>query len=97
MADRRVGRGRRDEAGAADEAREQVGRFGEDILHTAARASEAAFDGALVGFTRFAQLQQRVHEHAEAGMGGNAAGGGVRAVDQAHLGEVGHDVADRGG
>jgi hypothetical protein len=39
--------------------------------------------------------EQRVDEEAVALGRGHAAGGGVRARDEAHLLQVGHDIADR--
>src|SRR5262249_25405665 len=38
---------------------------------------------------------QRIDEESQAEFGGQAAGGGVRCVDQTELLEVGHDVANR--
>ena len=43
---------------------------------------------------QFAELQQAVHEQAQAAVGGQAAGGGVGGKQQAGVGQVRHDVAD---
>ena len=87
------------DAGAARQAGQRLARLGEhglDACGPARRPCTSRLDlPALLG-REVADLQQRVDEEAQAELGRQPAGRGVRRVDQAELLEVGHDVADRG-
>ncbi len=93
---RLLGLGRHDHAGAARQAGQQRRRLFERFIHAAADGGAARLDALALLFRDVADFEQAVDEQPQPGVGRQAAGRGVRRVEQAEILQVGHDVADGG-
>ncbi len=82
-------------AGKLRQRREHLGRVGDQLLRMLQRQAHAL--GADRRFIELFDGQQGVDKHAVAARRRNPAGRGVGTGDEAHVLEVGHDVADRRG
>ena len=94
-----VGLARDDDAGPVAEPAEQLARLGQEVLDLpeGGRALDLLGDlGPLVLVDR-PHLEHGVDEEAQALLGGQPPGRGVRRRDQPQILEVGHDVAHRSG
>jgi hypothetical protein len=96
MLKRTVGLGRHHHAGAARQAREHQRGLVEHFGQRAAGGGALDVDRGAVVFGKAAGFHQAVDEQAQAQIGRQAPGGGVRGEEQAQLLEIGHDVANRG-
>ncbi len=94
---RLLGLGRHDHAGTARQARQQGRGLFQRLGHAAADGRAARLDALALLFGDVADLEQAVDEQPQAGIGRQAAGGGVRRVKQPDILQIGHDVADGGG
>ncbi len=90
--------GRHDDARAAREAGEQAGRLPQQSLEAGvgALAGDLALDADAFLGRQFADLQQRIDEEAQAGLGRQAPRAGVRRIDEAEFFQILHHVSDRG-
>ena len=88
-----------DDAGAVGQVGEQGGRLGQRAFEAAFLGGGAhlAVDSRPLLARQAAELEQRVDVKAQAELGRQAAGAGVRRVDEAELLEILHHVAHRGG
>ena len=87
-----------DDARAAREAGQQARRLSKQVFETRVGrlAGDLGFDPRPLLRRQFADLKQRVDEETQAGLGRQAAGAGVRGIDEAQFLQILHDVADRG-
>ena len=85
------------QAGAARQARQQLGRLGQHVLDAAAAAGHPGFDGAALIRRQIADFQQAVDKQPQTLFGRHPAGAGMGGIEQAHRFQVRHHVADRGG
>ena len=95
MAQRALGFRRQHQAGRRRQAGQHGAGLGQRVLQAAAGGRERGGDRLALLLGQFAELQQPVDEQPQALVGRQAAGRGVRREQQAGLGQVGHDVADR--
>ncbi len=96
VADRALGLRCEDQAGALRQAGEHGAGLGQRVLQAAARGTERGGDRLALVLGQFAEVQQAVDEQAQALIGGQAAGGGMRREQQAGIRQVRHDIADGG-
>ena len=94
VADRAFGFRREHQAGGLRQAGQHGAGLGQRVLETAARGGERGGDRLAFVLGQFAEMQQAIDEQAQALVGGQPAGGGVRGEQQAGVGQVGHHVAD---
>jgi hypothetical protein len=94
---RLLGLGRHHQAGAARQAGQQRGRLLQRLGDAAADGGAAHLDALALLLGEVADLEQAVDEEFQPGIGRQAAGRGMRRVEQAEILQVGHDVADGGG
>ena len=89
---------REHDAGRPGQARQHLRGFGEHGFHrlVGAGAGHLRLDRAAIALGQIADLHQGVDEEAQAEFCRQAAGRGVRGIDQAELLEVRHHVAHRG-
>src|SRR3546814_7921597 len=93
MLQRVAGLRRQHQAGAARQAGERLGGFFQHLRHRAAVGGNLAFDAGALVLGEVADLQQAVDAEAQAKVGRQAPGGGVRREQQAEVLEVRHTIA----
>jgi hypothetical protein len=91
----RVRLARQHDAGGACQPGEQARRLVQHAFDRLAGARDLRLDLLALGFVQVADLHQRIHEEAQAELGRQPPGRGVRRVDQAELFQVRHHVAHR--
>ena len=97
MLERSVGLGRHDQPGAARQARHHRRRLVQHLVQIGALRRALALDRRPVVVRELADLQQPVDEQAQPGLARQPPGGAVRRVQEPHILEIRHDVADRRG
>ena len=97
MPDRAFGLRREDQPGGLRQAGQHGAGLGQRVLQAAARGSERRGNRLPLVLRQLAEVQQAIDEQAQPLIGRQPSGRGVRREQQAGIGQVRHDIADRGG
>ena len=88
--------GGHEKPGAARKARQHRGGLDQDVLQGPPGDRQPFGDGALLFAGEIADLQHAIHEQPQAFLGRHPSGAGMGGIQEPHLLEISHDVADRG-